>query len=235
MTEPLFTARHVLCVLGAEPDLTTIEALGKAAGFELDPEYSSDEPDDVMPDAFEGCVDGSFTDADRAAVEGHQSVGYLLGPRFLPPGTESTVSARALALVADLLRADAVAVKHESSVVAHGRDRWLALAESADLTGAFVRLPLASGEVLYSTGMHLLGMPDVELEHDGDATRLDEWTELMHALIAYQVVDKADLADGEGFRLAPDAPRWTLQHTDCDRFDTDDLSYNPYGYWRLVP
>ncbi|GAA3520180.1 hypothetical protein GCM10022220_71130 [Actinocatenispora rupis] len=233
--EPLYGAQHVLCVLGAGPDLGTIGALGADAGFRLDREYSSDAPDEAMPAAFRACADATFGEDDRDAVAAHGSVGYLVGPRFLPPGTEDAVARRALALVADVLRAGAVAVKHESSLVAHGRERWLALAADGDTAGAFVRLPIRSGNLLYSTGMHLLGRPDVELAHDGDRTRVPEWVELMHALVAYQVVDDEPMADGEGFRLAPDAPRWVLRRTGCTRFEPDDLSYNPYGYWRLEP
>ncbi|HEY3504690.1 MAG TPA: hypothetical protein VGN37_18145 [Actinocatenispora sp.] len=232
---PLFPARHVLCVLAADDDLTAIEKAAHSHGFRLDGDYSSSTPDEAMPAAFDGCADGSFTDADRAAVAAHRGVAYLLGPRFLPPGTEDDVSRAALALTAELLRAGALAVKNDSSIVTHGRDRWLTLAAADDIVGAWVRLPILDGDLLYSTGMHLLGRPDVELEHDGDAGRLDEWRELMHGLVAYQVVDDGRMTDGEGFRLAADAPRWVLRRTGCTRYDTDDLSHNPYGYWRLVP
>ncbi|MFD9038600.1 hypothetical protein [Streptomyces bottropensis] len=41
--------------------------------------------------------------------------------------------------------------------------------------------------------------------------------------------------DGEGFRIAPDAPLWFMNRLECERFEEDHFFHNPYGYWRLTP
>ncbi|QFG23619.1 hypothetical protein [Actinomadura sp. WMMB 499] len=239
--------RHVLCVLGSEGGLGLAEMERIAAdfgGFVLDREYSGAEPDPRMPRAFEAAGASSFEQADRDAVEAHDSVGYLLSMpmmRELAAGT----SRRLLAATGALLRAGAAAVKSESSGIAHGRERWLALADRADgaadeelasaLVSAWVQLPIRDGEVLYSCGMHLLGAPDVEIEA-GEGRLADDLVLHLDALAIYLLTDPraAEIEDGAGFRLTPDAPRRLLRTGPCDRYDEDDLFFNPYGYVRLT-
>ncbi|MEH1097653.1 hypothetical protein [Micromonospora sp. CPCC 205561] len=251
--------RPVLCVLGVGLDFEAVGRIaaeaGRAAGFTLDDEYSEQEHDPRMSDAFEASLAGaSFTDADREAVEAHDSVAYVLSrplrafampPELLRP-TLLGVSRAALAVSAALLRAGATAVKNESSGVAHGRDRWLCLADEAaaattgaELAGvlyrASVKRPIRAGGSLYSCGMHLLGAPDVELP--ATAGGVEERVALMDTLALYLLTDEraAEMADGEGFRRTVDSPRWLLEHRPDDRHETDDLFHNPLGYWRLTP
>ncbi|MEV0381200.1 hypothetical protein [Nonomuraea sp. NPDC050643] len=202
-----------------------------------------------MPEAFEaGLAAESFDEADRAAVESHDSVGYLLSAPMMRELAADT-SRRLLAATAALLRSGATAVKNESSGIAHGRERWLALAGRAadakdeDLAGAlvaaWVQRPIYDGQVLYSCGMHLLGAPEVEIEVDQEELTEDGVPDLvlhLDALAIYLLTDPRaeEIVDGAGFRLAEDAPRWSLRTGSCDRYDEDDLFFNPYGYVRLT-
>ncbi|MCA2225191.1 DUF4261 domain-containing protein [Nonomuraea aurantiaca] len=159
---------------------------------------------------------------------------------------------------AALLRSGATAVKNESSGIAHGRDRWLALADQAadltdeglaevtdeDLAGAlvaaWVKRPIHDGQVLYSCGMHLLGAPEVEIEVGAAPPAKAELPELvahLDTLAIYLLTDPRaeEIEDGAGFRMTEDAPRWSLRTGPCDRYDEDDLFFNPYGYVRLTP
>ncbi|MEU6407322.1 hypothetical protein [Microbispora sp. NPDC046933] len=175
----------------------------------------------------------------------------------LPGGAWSEVfdvSRRMLAVAGALLRSGATAVKNESSGLTHGRDRWLSLAdraaEATDWVGlaiplfdAWVTRPLASGNLITSCGMHLLGAPDVELEVDWpDMQRphrqqVEDAVDLMDNLALYLLTeDRAVMiSDGEGFRLSPDGPRWLLERHPCHRYDEESFGFNPYGYWRLTP
>ncbi|TDC79302.1 hypothetical protein [Actinomadura sp. 7K507] len=244
------TPRHVLCVLGSGFGLGDMERVaGEYGGLVLDREYSEDEPDPRMPEAFEASMAGApFEDADRDAVESHDTVGYLLSAPMMR-GLAADTSRRLLEATAALLRSGAAAVKNESSGTAHGRDRWLALAEQAaeakdeELAGtlveAWVKRPIYDGEVLYSCGMHLLGAPDVEIEVDEEQLTEDGVPELaMHldALAIYLLTDPRaqEIEDGAGFRLTEDAPRHILRTGTCDRYEDDDLFFNPYGYVRLT-
>jgi hypothetical protein len=240
---------HVLCVLGSGMELSDMERIaGGFGGFVLDHTYSADGPDARMPEAFEACRATSFTDADRAAVESHDTVGYLLSAPMMQELAVDT-SRRLLAATAALLRGGAVAVKNESSGITHGRAEWLRWAdEAADatgedlagaLTGAWVKRPIRDGQVLYSCGMHLLGAPDVEIEVGEEQLTGDRVADLvMHldALAIYLLTDPraAEIEDGAGFRLTRDAPRRLLRTGACDRYDQDDPFFNPYGYVRLT-
>lgn len=250
----------MLCVLGSGLDFDMVAKVATEAGgpgFTLDEEYSEHDHDPRMTHAFEASqARASFTDTDWDAVEDHDSVAYLLSRAMraftMPPELARTflfdMSRQALAVTAALLGAGATAVKNESSGITHGRDRWLSLADEAanastdeELAGAlysaWVKRPISNGELLYSCGMHLLGAPDVELEADPTTNaEVEECLMLMDALAIYLLTDERapEMADGEGFRLSEDSPRWLLHHHPCDRHDEDDLFFNPYGYWRLT-
>ncbi|MFC5834464.1 hypothetical protein [Nonomuraea insulae] len=242
--------RHVLCVLASGLGLSEMERVAAGfGGFVLDREYSEAEPDPRMPEAFEaGLAAASFDEADRAAVESHDTVGYLLSAPMMRELAADT-SRRLLAATAALLRSGAAAVKNESSGIAHGRDRWLALADRAAgaededladaLVAAWVKRPIYDGQVLYSCGMHLLGAPEVEIEVGGEPPAKDELPELvahLDTLAIYLLTDPRaeEIEDGAGFRMTEDAPRWVLRTGTCDRYDEDDLFFNPYGYVRLT-
>ncbi|MEH0532036.1 hypothetical protein QBA75_35475 [Streptomyces stelliscabiei] len=166
------TPRHVLCAIGVGLDPDVISRVVEEAGagdFTLD-EFQR-EPDPRMREAFDVAVASrratgvvEFGDDDWAAVDAHDSVAYVLSPP-VSQVTGLDVSRRALAVTAALLANGATAVKNESSGVACGRERWLALASEAaaagtadDLVGALVRawvVPVIhDGEVSYSCGMH---------------------------------------------------------------------------------
>ncbi|MET7336076.1 hypothetical protein [Nonomuraea sp. NPDC005650] len=243
--------RHVLCVLSSGLGLLEMEEIASGfGGFVLDREYSEDEPDPRMPEAFEASMSAaSFDEADRTAVEFHDTVGYLLSAPMMQALAFDT-SRRLLAATAALLRSGATAVKNESSGITHGRDRWLALADRAAdatdedladaLVAAWVKRPIYDGQVLYSCGMHLLGAPEVEIEVGAAPPAMDELPELvahLDTLAIYLLTDPraAEIEDGAGFRMAEDAPRWSLRTGACDRYDEDDLFFNPYGYVRLTP
>jgi hypothetical protein len=235
--------RHVLCVLGARLDLDVVGQLVRAAaiGATFDPAEASTEPDPRMPAAFQASLtNATFTDADTAAVAAHDTVAYVLSPPIHSVSAR-TIAAQMLALTATLLRAGATAVKNESSGLTHGRDRWLAIADRAAaapsedhrtvrLYDAWVKRPIQDHDsVLYSCGMHLLGEPEVEIV---DGTLDDVPT--IDAFADYLLLDAPTLHDGEGFRVAVDAPRWTIEHRPCDHYEEDDFFYNPFGAWRLT-
>jgi hypothetical protein len=252
------TRRHIVCLLGAGLDFDDLERLAQrvgGAGFQVDREFSQHEADDRMPAAFAACADRvepTFDEADRADVVAHTDVLYLLSPP-ISDDAALDVAHRTLVVTAALLRAGATAAKGECSGIAHGRERWLELADLADgaaggadpafdlasaLHLAWVRRPISSSSVasevgwLYSCGMHLLGQPDIEYPEDGP-----DWLTWMDTLALYLLAERPETGvhSGEGFRLVADGDRRVLEHTDCGRYDADDPFFNPYGYWRLNP
>lgn len=103
-----------------------------------------------------------------------------------------------------------------------------------------MKRPIYDGEVLYSCGMHLLGAPEVEIEADEDQLTEDGLPRLLahlDTLAIYLLTDpRADeIEDGAGLPDDRGLPLWSLRTGTCDRYDEDDLFFNPYGYVRLTP
>jgi hypothetical protein len=245
--------RFVVCILGMWKNFREVEAtVGQVggAGFQIDREFSQLESDDRMVDAFEFSADRvtpSMTEADLEAIENHSAVAYILSPP-LPANLATELASRALSLIAALLQSGGVAAKVESSGIAHGRERWLALAaENAcdakqsgavrgkSLVEAFVRRPIGDedDEVYYSCGMHLLGHRDIEVE---SSIKVSTAIRCIDVLALQQLSDggEATLRDGGAFRLKPTDRPWQLEYGPCERYEEDDFLFNPYGYIRIV-
>lgn len=233
--------RHVLCVL--HDGRTPVEAISRRyPGFQHDDEYSQSAHDPRMVDAFRASADRvkpSMTEADWAAVREHAAVSYVLSPP-LTSANALEGSRTALSFVAGVLRAGALAIKGESSGIAHGREHWLRLEDQmqssteSSLIGAWVRYPIASKSVAYSVGMHLLGARDVEVEYAGIPEQ--EAVEVIGGFLHFLLIDKPSNLDvGHTFGLRADARRFRLTQARCTRYASDDFFHNPYGYWRLAP
>jgi hypothetical protein len=95
--------------------------------FTLDLEYSRLKPDNRMNAAFKASLDRNHPTIkgdEWRTIGSHSAVAYILSPPIKKKEADS-ISATALLLVAELLRAGGVAAKSESAGLAHGRDRWL--------------------------------------------------------------------------------------------------------------
>jgi hypothetical protein len=137
------------------------------------------------------------------------------------------VAASMLRLGAALLDAGAVALKGESSGIAHGAARWRALAatvagDDRDAAGvalyhAWVRRPLGDAAgILYTCGMHLLGERDAEIRRDAVDDELDAvgWLDALN-LYALLEPPAAGIGDGEGFRLEAGGERRLIRLGPC--------------------
>ena len=235
--------RHVLCLLGGKRPFSELCEVIQSAidsfapGFEIDYTFSEDAPDDRMPMSFEVCWDrvqkGAWTKDDEEAVSDHRSVIYVLGPPMTAEDAVKT-SARALRLVVHALDNGIVAAKGESAGVAHGVARWKQLARSAeDQKGsalarpcrlAFAKRPIGTTEYLYSTGFHLVGIPDVY------APRSLSDDELALSAIIDSVAEEV-FAEGVEKVVA----RRGAKLLAVDAYDEDEFKYNPYGAIHLAP
>ena len=241
--------RHVVCLLGRWRSLDALEDLVARLtgdGLEVDRELSVLEADPRMKRSFELAADRrspSITDDDRHAIEQHTAVAYVLSPP-LPRGGERELSRRMLSVIAAALEdGGALAVKGESSGIAHGHERWLELArQSASsepfvaelaLERAWVRQPLVDREVYYSCGMHLLGEPDVEVPVSVEPHEAADW---IATLALYLLTEKPEggVGDGHTFRRNPSDARRVLRAHPCRRYPEDDFFFNPFGYLRIT-
>ncbi len=177
-----------------------------------------------MMTSFDGSYDRvspSMTDEDWDAIERHTAVAYVLSPPILKELVAADISGLALLLTAALLKRGGIAAKGEGAGIAHGRARWLKLAEDfararekgdshtegATLYWAWVRRPMidADENVYYSCGMHLLSEPDVEIESSLKLTDALQWMDLLRLYLAGDRPTRP-LKDGEGFCLKDDGP-----------------------------
>jgi hypothetical protein len=211
-----FYPRIILCVPGPWENREALDARlreGVLDGFEA--EFQGPEP--RMKAAFQASacrLRPSLTPADFRAIEAHRSVIYVLSDHF-GRTTAAAAAARMIEIGRALIDAGGIAVKCDSSGIAHSADRWRTVEPLFD---AFVRLPIINEtDELYSVGMHLLGLPDgiVELkDFDGD---IRAGTRVLEAYLRSQ-------AAVEGFTAAGEP---------CTGYEPDEFFWNRWGRIRL--
>ena len=245
-----YKPRHVLCFLGEDNGLAALLQSARAAitqfdhGFTADEDGSQNEPDDRMVRSFNICWDrvnpDAYEEADEDAVATHGSVLYMLSPPMTAETAVAT-SAKALMFVQYMLDHGAVAVKGETSGVAHGVRRWKELcaqgrsaADSDDLLAlaktcrlAFARRPIGDdAEGMASVGNHLVGLPDVLVtfvrKDEQQPSTNDEQLE-----IAALIDEIGDQMAHEGIAAAVAVRHATL--SDDTRYDEDEYKFNPFG------
>jgi len=191
-------------------------------------EFVEHEPD--LRDAF-AQTGRLFSETDLAAIAAHRSAVYLIGAGgSLQAGREMMDFADAL------LRAGGLAVKVETSGVAHRALDWLAQSARKEThTGAlfiaYVAMVASRGAV-YSCGMHNLGFPDAILSADLPPQRAGQ---LLKDFLMYLLHEQPALTDEHTFAVSGDETRFRLAREPRPLFAADDLFHNPYGWWRLTP
>jgi hypothetical protein len=247
--------RIVLCVLGDERFPTRAAEAVPKAGIELE----AGPADPRMLGAFRASAspwEKPLSPLEIAVIAGHRSVVYLVGPA-MTAADAPVVALDFLALAAKLFEAGAIAIKSESSGIAHGNGRWLELARTAAETGvdldaryrrssalfgAFVQFPIASEDSYYTCGMHLLGQPDLIVgietaERLWGAKAMARSAELFNALALFLLAEcpPGTFGHRHRFSTATGAPSFLVLWEECSSYDEDDLFFNPFGFWRLQP
>ena len=238
----------ILCVLGDADRESRCGQLLDAEGIE----HEWHEHDDRMISAFQSSAcqcDPSLTENDFASIVEHSRVLYILSPNFTAADAPD-VSRGLLRLGGRLLEAGALAMKCESSGIAHGRARWLELAREAEdadswlaLYRGYVQLPIQDGDDYYTCGLHLLGQPDLIasgalLRQVRGSTKDPGWTavELFRAFAHYQLAECTPGQFASGHTFSPDAasPRFRVLWEECTGYEEDDFFFNPFGRWRFA-
>ena len=187
--------------------------------------------DPRLVDVFETLGQPWINEKDLARIANHRSTLWVLSADV------SLNHARQMMKVGQtLLQAGGLAVKVETSGVAHSAQRWQSLAatsatETSPLYCAFVNL-LEGADYAYSCGMHNFGLPDVSLPQNADAQTS---AEALHQFNQYQINALPRFEEGDLFSLAEDAPRYALHFEACEAYEPEHPFYNPYGRWHLTP
>ena len=196
---------------------------GTKLAFELEIEG----PDPRLAKAFQAAGRHWVTAEDLARIETHTFVLYLVST-----GGSRERAEAAMAAAAALLRAGGLAVKIESTGLAHSRATWLDLVERRHLLSAHKAFVVyVTGRDVYSCGMHNLGYRDAIIQ----ATAADDPVELLRSFTFYEFSENPTIRSGETFSLAPDAPAYRLLEEPCTLYDEASLFTNPFGMWRLEP
>ena len=190
MSKPTYLPKIVFCVPGTWESQEAVAKFlnNSTVAFEFQG------PDSRMASAFRYCGNqwrSSLMDSDFEAVEGHSSVVYVLSRNF-PAKEAAPCSHHAMRIGQQLLEMGGIAIKCESSGIAHSAKRWTELVRDADagygaalqtdanedkkvegrmqfwqaLYEAYVFSPIADDQNLYSCGLHLLGMPDLIVSNE---------------------------------------------------------------------
>lgn len=164
----------------------------------------------------------SFTPEDMARVERHSRVAYIVSENY-GAGDGLHTCEQLLGVIKLLLqRNKSVAVKIDSSGIAHGADRWIQMAERIEaakdenppygtfygLWNAVTAYPLgaANGDV-YTCGMHLLGLPDLIVPPSlVQNLRLPTIVEAFELFGVYLLSDGHKFCDGNTFRTSAQSP-----------------------------
>lgn len=182
-----------------------------------------------MRDAFVCAAGGRLSEAELDEIAQHKRTLYVSGD------VGSVETARQLMLAADaLLDCGGLAVKVESSGVAHTRKLWPLLCRETNLTSLVPALVAFVGEpgCYYSCGMHHFGHRDVIVRDD---LSTEEAGKLLEGFCGYQLVEEPEMLDSDTFSLDEDTPRYRLEKVPCTEFEEDDLFHNAYGMWELTP
>lgn len=248
MTGNGYLPKIVLCLLGDEDLPGQCQPILESEGAE----HEWREHDRRMVRAFKASAcrfDPSLTREDLANIKGHSRVLYVLSKNFT--AQEAPVVSRAfLRLGGRLLEAGGTALKCESSGIAHGRERWLELARESEnenfwsaLFRAYVQYPIQNGDDYHSTGLHLLGQPDLivssSLLREAAGSKKDPaWAAvdlfLGFALYLLSECAPGQFASGHTFSLNADSPRFRVLWEECTGYDEDEFFYNPFGRWRFA-
>lgn len=243
-----YLPKIVLCVLGDASLESPCGQLLKSESLE----HEWREHDERMVSAFEASAcrcDPSLTGEDLINIGKHSRVLYVLSRNFSAQDGPSA-SRDFLRLGGRLLELGAIALKCDSSGIAHGRARWLELAREAAgdefseaLVRAYVQLPIWNGEDFYTCGLHLLGLPDlivsdVLLRTAHGSSESQGWNsvDLFRTFAGYLLSEctPGKFSSGHTFSLSASTPRFRVSWEECTGYDEDDFFYNPFGRWRFA-
>jgi hypothetical protein len=185
--------------------------------------------DETLRHAFALAGGRALSEDDLRRIDTHTSTLYLIGHGGSPASAHAMMRAATA-----VLQAGGIAVKVESSGIAHSARTWL------DLTGetapealyqAYVSL-VRSELQYYSCGMHVLGYRDVEAPAELEPAMA---TRLLETFLLYTLQPRVALRDGDTFSTDAASARWRLGQVECTEYAPDDLFFNPFGMWRLTP
>jgi hypothetical protein len=140
--------------------------------------------------------------------------------------------ARLLKFTEVLSKCGGIAVKLETSGIAHEWERWFELLRSDNPFDPYCASVVLVGDerFYYSCGMQNFSLPNAQISNRLDAV---EAADSINRFNYWQIVENPVLKSGHTFSLTSDSPRFRLELLKDKRHSEDDLFYNPGGVWEL--
>ncbi len=186
------------------------------------------DPYPEMQEAFRIAGQGRLSAETLEAIGRHAGIAYLHFPIHVLEQRD-----RLAKFTAVIQRAGGIALKIESSGVAHEWARWFSLLSGStfDVYCSIVTL-IGDSEFYFSCGMHHFNLPECSLPRSFDVR---EAADLMNRFNMYQIIEQPRLASGHTFSLTADSPVFQLDLLQDTRHEEEDLFHNPNGIWLLSP
>ena len=183
--------------------------------------------DERMLQAFKLGGQGELTSLALEEVALHRSVVYLHFPFDIV-----SQKARLLKFTDVLSKCGGIAVKLETSGIAHEWKRWFDLLGSINPFDTYCASVVLVGDekFYYSCGMHNFRLPDVQISNSLDG---EQAADLMNRFNYWQIVEEPVLKSGHTFSLTADSEHFRLAFLKDERHSEDDLFHNPSGVWEL--
>jgi hypothetical protein len=184
------------------------------------------EADPNMGEAFETAGQRLIPADVLGRVRNHSSVTYLHFPLDLVDQRD-----RILKYTQLLQRIGGIAVKIESTGIAHTWERWFSLLSGTpfDIYCSAVVL-IGDEDFYYSCGMHLFALPECMVSCSVPAA---EASDLMNRFNFWQISERPKLDSGHTFSLTESSPNYRLTLENDSRHEAQGLFHNPNGVWHL--
>lgn len=186
------------------------------------------EHDETLERAFRIAGGDRLSEQALEQIAQHTFALYLVGSDLSLAGV---LSMRRLA--AAVLRAGGLAVKIESTGIAHEAQEWLREVESEAIGVVYPEFITYIGaqEYYYSCGMKNFGLPDASVSADVNSSVA---AQTMQVFNIYQLTEAPVFETGHTFSIAAEAPKYRLSHQPYG-YGADDPLDNPFGRWHMQP
>jgi hypothetical protein len=185
-------------------------------------------PHPALGEAFQIAGRGKLSEELLARIENHAAVVYLRFPNDITGQRERLMKFTRL-----LARIGGLAVKLESSGIAHSLEHWLGMLTGSPFDLYCASVVLVGGDsYAYSCGMHHFGLPDSAVPK---TVAGEQAAEVINRFNFWRISEQPELASGNTFSVAADAPRLRLTLVEDSRYPADAPFHNPHGVWRLDP
>lgn len=182
--------------------------------------------DKHLAEAFQLAGQGKLPPELLTSLERHESVAYLHFPADLASHRQRIASFSQV-----IRRAGGIAVKVESSGVAHTWERWTHLLAGTPFEQYCAVVTLIGDQRSYSScGMHHYGLPECEV---ASSLAVAEAADLMNRFNFWRVLENPVLAGGHTFGVAPESPHFVLTRKPDSRHEPGHPFFNPHGVWHL--